>query len=234
MTPAAPPAPRLAALRSRWLDAVTAELRDDPSVAGAALAGSFGAGRADDWSDVDLLVVVSDAHLDGYAPPAPVEPVITIDARHNGPRGTRGLSSQYVRDGLPLWADWYVHPVSLASWPSDCDVLFDRHGIERSPLTLSEQLASGEPEPPTPKGPDEERALKLGLVPVAGKGVARRSPGTAELIAFIGGPYDPDAPWDEHLAALRRLLDDFADLGLPVSVAAGHAYLDLVADALSR
>ncbi|MFC6543068.1 nucleotidyltransferase domain-containing protein [Nonomuraea salmonea] len=206
---------------------MTAELRDDPAVAGAALAGSFGTGRADDWSDVDLLVVVSDARLDGYAPPAPVEPVITIDARHNGPRGTRGLSSQYVTDGLPLWADWYVHPVSLASWPSDCDVLFDRHGIERSPLTLSEQLASGEPEPPTPKGPDEERALKLGLVPVAGKGVARRSPGTA-------GPYAPDATWEQQLAALRRLLDDFAVLGPPNSVAAGHAYLDLVADALSR
>ncbi|GAA3156703.1 hypothetical protein [Nonomuraea salmonea] len=185
MTPAARPAPQ-----ARRTPLPLARRRDRRAPrrpgrgGGAALAGSFGTGRADDWSDVDLLVVVSDARLDGYAPPAPVEPVITIDARHNGPRGTRGLSSQYVTDGLPLWADWYVHPVSLASWPSDCDVLFDRHGIERSPLTLSEQLASGEPEPPTPKGPDEERALKLGLVPVAGKGVARRSPGTA-------GPYAP-------------------------------------------
>ena len=42
---AGPPAPRLARIRSRWLSAATASL------------------RADDWSDIDLLIVVDDSCL---------------------------------------------------------------------------------------------------------------------------------------------------------------------------
>ncbi|MFG6201394.1 hypothetical protein [Nonomuraea sp. JJY05] len=70
------------------------------------------------------------------------------------------------------------------------------------------------------------------MVPIAGKQIARRSPETARMIEFLGGPCAPDASWKYHLAMLRRLLDGFAALGLPDSVAAGHAYLDLVTETL--
>ncbi|MEU4292785.1 nucleotidyltransferase domain-containing protein [Kribbella sp. NPDC026596] len=86
----APPAPRLASIRARWLSAVTAALQDDQVVAGAALVGSLGAGGADDWSDIDLLIVVEDAHLNDYATPGRLPNgrgrlAFAIDARHNGP-----------------------------------------------------------------------------------------------------------------------------------------------------
>jgi hypothetical protein len=74
--------------------------------------------------------------------------------------------------------------------------------------------------------------LQLALVPIAGKRIARRSSETARLIAFIGGPDAPDAAWKDHLATLRQLLGGFAALGLPESIAAGHAYLDLVEETL--
>ncbi|MFI7708485.1 hypothetical protein [Nonomuraea sp. NPDC049480] len=52
------------------------------------------------------------------------------------------------------------------------------------------------------------------------------------MIKFLGGPYSPDASWQHHLATLRELLDGFTALGLPYSVSAGHAYLDLVKETI--
>jgi hypothetical protein len=129
-------------------------------------------------------------------------------------------------DGLPLWVDWQVHPVSLARWPSDSTVVFDRHGI--SGTQLSEYR--GEREPPTVKTLDDQDAMRLALVPIAGKQLARRSPETPRTIEFLGGT--PGSDWPDHLAALRELLNQFAALGRPDSLGAAHAYLDLVEKSL--
>jgi len=233
-----PPAPRLASIRARWLSAATAALQDDQLVAGAALVGSLGTGRADDWSDIDLLIVVEDAHLNDYATPGrlpngPGRLAFAIDARHNGPRGTRAVSAQYVVDGLPLWIDWHIHPVSLASWPSDSTIIFDQRDISRISATFSEYLNRGQHESATPKSPNDQQAMRLALVPIAGKQLARRSPETARTIEFLGGPHAPDGDWKYHLAALRQLLDRFATLGLPDSLSAGHAYVDFLEKTLS-
>ncbi|MEV4223266.1 nucleotidyltransferase domain-containing protein [Nonomuraea sp. NPDC049725] len=231
----APPAPRLAGIRSRWLAAATAGLRDDPAVAGAALVGSLGAGRADDWSDVDLLVVVDDPLLDDYAlpgrlPTGPGTMTAAFDARQNGPRGTRAFSAYQIIDGLPLCVDWHIHPSSRAGWPADSTVVLDRRGFDRLPAAFADLLAAGERETPTPKRPVDHQVARLVMIPIAGKRIARRSPGTAQLIEFLGG--SPGASWRDHLAALRRLLDGFTPLDRPGDLAAGHAYLDLVEDTL--
>jgi hypothetical protein len=206
-------------------------------VAGAALVGSLGDGRADDWSDVDLLIVVQDAALDDFAAPGRLTDgsgrlTFAIDARHNGPRGTRAVSAQYVLDRLPLWVDWHVHPVSLANWPSTSSVLFDRHGIAGTRATFSEYLNGGEHETATPKSTEEAQAMRLALVPAAGKQLARRSPEAARIIEFLGGPYEPEATWQAQIRALRRLLDGFATLGRPDSLTAAHAYLELLEQTL--
>ncbi|MFF0338873.1 hypothetical protein [Kribbella sp. NPDC004875] len=217
-----PPAPQLAAIRNRWLSAATTALRSDPLVLGAALIGSLGGGRADDWSDVDLLIVVDDAHLDSdttaeHLPPG--DRTFSIDARHNGPLGTRALSAQYVVDGLPLWVDWHVHPLSLAAWLPDSTVLLDHRGIPKASTTDSRR------EPSTPKSPEEEAALRLALIPIAGKQVARRSPHAAATIHFLGGPHLPDP--HAQLRALRELLTQF-----PNPPTATATYLDLVEQSL--
>ncbi|WP_165550016.1 nucleotidyltransferase domain-containing protein [Kribbella speibonae] len=230
-----PSAPRLAAIRAHWLSTATAALNDDLSVVGAALVGSLGAGRADDWSDIDLLIVVEDAHLDDYSIPGRLPhgaglPAFAIDARHNGPRGTRAVSAQYVVDGLPLWVDWYVHPRSLAAWPSDCTVIFERQDVGRTSATFSEYLTRGESEAPTSKSPEELQAMRLALVPIAGKQLVRRSAETGRTIEFLGGPATPPGDRTDQLAALRQVLGQFAALERPDSHAAGHAYLELVDD----
>jgi len=235
-----PPAPRLASIRSRWLAAATASLRADPAVLGAALIGSLGAGRADDWSDIDLLIVVDDASLDEHAAPARLAGVpgtltFASDARHNAPRGARASSSQYIIDSLPLWVDRYVYPASWAAWPADSTVLSDRRGISRLTLTFAQHMDAVERNQPAPRDPDQRRALQAALIPIAGKYIARRSPDTPRLIELTGGPRTHGGTWAGHLATLRQLLNAHAatGAGTPQSIAATHAYLDIVAATLN-
>lgn len=51
--------------RQTLTHAVSAALADDPSTRAVFLTGSFGRGEADDFSDVDLLVIVDEPDLDG-------------------------------------------------------------------------------------------------------------------------------------------------------------------------
>jgi hypothetical protein len=236
---AGPPAPRLASIRSRWLAAAIASLRADPAVLGSALIGSLGAGRADDWSDIDLLIVVDDPFLDEHAAPGRLAGVpgtlaFASDARHNAPRGARVASVQYIIDCLPLWVDRYVYPASWAAWPADSTVLLDRRGIGRLALTFTEHMNAVEHEQPVPKSPAERRALQAALIPIGGKYIARRSPDTPRLITLVGGPRTLEGTWRDHLSTLRQLLDGYAaaGTGTPESVAATHAYLNLVAATL--
>jgi Nucleotidyltransferase domain len=223
-------------IRDRWLSATTTTLRQDEGVVGAALVGSLGSGHADDWSDVDLLVVVEDLHLDDRAISLPGygRPVFDVDARHNGPVGTRAVSAQYVVDGLPLWVDWHVHPMSRASWPSDSTVLFERRAIGRTPATFTAYLNHGEHERATAKTSADEAAMRLALIPIAAKQVARRSPDAAQTIAFLGGVPVTGADRQAQVAALRQLLDDFETLGRSDSLAAARAYVDLLDSWIDR
>jgi predicted nucleotidyltransferase len=234
-----PAAPRLAEIRTRWLTSAIDALRADGSVTGAALVGSLGDGRADDWSDVDLLVVVEDGDLDEYAaaerlPSGPGRVGFAIDARHNGPRGTRALSAQYVVEGLPLWVDWHLHPRSQAQLPADGTVVFERSTVDRTALTFSEYLNRGDHEPAIPSAPDAHLALRLALIPVAAKQVVRRAPEAARTIEFLGAAYEPNAGRRDQLAALRHLLDELEGLGRRESLEAARAHLTLTEQTLSQ
>jgi hypothetical protein len=95
--PKPPPAPRLRAIREAWLGRAVERLEADPAIGAAGLVGSLGRGDADDWSDVDLLIVVPDRQVDNYADatqlPGSEQVIWSIDARHNAPRGA-GMSLQ--------------------------------------------------------------------------------------------------------------------------------------------
>jgi len=114
--PKAPAAPRLRAIREGWLRPVIEQLQADPDITAAGFVGSIGRGDADDWSDVDLVIVVPDDQVGRYADaarlPGPERVVLSFDARHNAPRGAGSVGVHYVIDGLPFNADWYVYPDS--------------------------------------------------------------------------------------------------------------------------
>lgn len=229
-----PGSPPLRAIRDRWLAEALGRLEDDPSVAAAGFVGSLGRGTEDDWSDVDLMIVVADERVSAYADaerlPGSAWLAAQLDARHNAPRGAGAVAAQYVVDGLPLLVDWYVYPISRAVWPADARTVFDRADLPRTTDTFDQHLAGREAQPPTPKPPEAHRLLQVMLVPVVAKRIVRRSPDTARMVEFVGGPYVEDASPVKRLQHLRAVLAERSDEAPARSVDAASAYLDLVAE----
>jgi predicted nucleotidyltransferase len=91
---------RFAAARDAWRAVAARALDDDARVAGWGLVGSFGRGDADDWSDLDVLVIVEDADFAAY-----IDPTATyrsqLSTRYRSaasPAPTRSLcSTQMIR-----------------------------------------------------------------------------------------------------------------------------------------
>ncbi len=234
--PKAPAAPRLRAIREAWLRPVLEQLQADPDITAAGFVGSIGRGDADDWSDVDLVIVVPDDQVGRYADaarlPGPERVVLSFDARHNAPRGAGSVGVHHVIDGLPFNADWYVYPDSQGAWVADAKVVFDRHGLRQLSDTFDEHLAKREVQPPAPRPANAHRLLQMALIPVAAKRIARRSPDAGRMVEFVGGPHAPDAAPAGHLEMLRGLLGQYCGVAPAESLSATSRYLDLVADVL--
>jgi predicted nucleotidyltransferase len=230
--PKAPAAPRLRAIREVWLRRAIERLEADPAVSAAGFVGSLGRGDADDWSDVDLLIVVPDDQVEHYADatqlPGSEQVAWSVDARHNAPRGAGAVGVRYVIDGLPLHVDWHVYPRSQAAWFADAKVIFDAHGLPRLNDTFYEHQEKREVQPATPKAANAHRLLQVSLIPVAAKYVARRSADAGRMVGFVGGPHVPEATPAQYLEMLRRLLVQYRGDAPEEMLAAAGRYLDLV------
>ena len=225
-------APRLRAIREAWLARAIECLEADPAISAAGFVGSLGRGDADDWSDVDLLIVVPDDQVGHYADATrlPGSDLVTwsIDARHNAPRGAGAIGVRYTIDGLPLHVDWHVYPRSQAAWAADARVIFDEQGLRRLDDTFRELQDKRDVQPPTPKAANAHRLLQVSLIPVAAKYLARRSADAGRMVKFVGGPYVPDATPAQYLAMLRQLLAQYRDDAPEEMLAPVSRYLDLV------
>jgi predicted nucleotidyltransferase len=230
--PKVPAAPQLRAIREAWLGRAIERLVTDPGISAAGFVGSLGRGEADDWSDIDLLVVVPDDQVHHFADATQLsgsEQVLwSIDSRHNAPRGAGAVGVQYVIDGLPLHVDWYIFPRSLAAWVADAKVIFDLYDLPRLNDTFSEYQEKREVQPPTPKPANAHRLLQVSLIPVAAKYVVRRSPDAGRMVEFVGGPHAPEATPAEYLEMLRGLVVQYRNDAPDEMLASGSRYLDLV------
>ena len=98
-------APRLRAVREAWLGRAIERLEADPAISAAGFVGSLGRGDADDWSDVDLLIVVPDDQVGHYANatqlPRPDLVTWSIDARHNAPAAPVRSALTTASTGFP-------------------------------------------------------------------------------------------------------------------------------------
>jgi Nucleotidyltransferase domain len=104
----------LGKLRDRLLDQVLALLKADTAVDAVALIGSLGRGEADNWSDIDLLILMRDQALARFAAEPAARPwaraALLSDGRHNSPAGAVSVGTMHIRSGLPLRVDLHVHP----------------------------------------------------------------------------------------------------------------------------
>jgi hypothetical protein len=223
----------LGELRDRLLDQVLALLKADPVVEGAALIGSLGRGVADNWSDIDLLILMDDRALARFVDEPAARPWaqadLLSDGRHNSPAGATSVGATHIRSGLPLWVDLHVHPATRTRWPTDGRTVFERQPIEMGPLSFDQLNACGSRQPATAKTADEIRRIHLSYVPIAGKYVGRGSPRASQMIRFLGKMPDFSAcdPADQ-LLALRSVAGDLADPSWTWLGDAVTSYLNLV------
>lgn len=197
--------------------------------------GSFGRGEADEWSDLDLLVVTSDADFGDYERARNEHwssAELFIDARRNAPAGARSAATVHVRSGLPIWVDWYTYPLAMAALPSDCLVRYDCEHVPRADEPFADWNSRGPREKPLDTAPHEKLHARLAMVPIAGKYIARRSAQAQPMLAFLGaGPIGNDPA--QQPAALRQFVEQVTpDCPAPLASAV-ESYLSLVATAIA-
>lgn len=233
MTPPSPALARHAAARDDLLARVTLDLEADPRVAAAWLAGSFGRGDADAWSDLDLHVAVADEHYlafwaervgfyERFGRPILIQP--EIPANTGIPGGGFQLVL-YPGPCGPIEVDWSVGPAGTAVRPQASRLLVDRIAV---PLA---------PPPGPPAYSAEERRIRLdaaatffwAMAPIAVKYAARgetaRAVSQASLltdayatIRHLVTQCDPELASPE--LALGRTIDPTAVLALVAALCA--------------
>jgi hypothetical protein len=223
----------LGGLRDSLLDQVLGLLEADPAVKGVALVGSLGRGEADNWSDIDPLVLMGDRDIarfvDDPAASLWARADLLSDGRHNSPAGATSVGATHIRSGLLVWVDLHVHPVTRTRWPTDSQIAFERRPVGLGAKSFDELNASGPRQLATAKTADEIRKIHLSYVPIVGKYIGRRSPRAIQMIRFLGQV--PDFA-DEHpvaqLRAIRVIAGDLSDPSWAWLSDAVTAYLDLV------
>jgi hypothetical protein len=223
----------LGELRNGLFDRVLGLLETDLAVEGVALVGSLGRGEADNWSDIDLLILMADGALARFMDEPAARPWaqadLLSDGRHNSPAGATSVGATHIRSGLPVRVDLHVHPAARTRWPTDGRVVFERRPIGTGTLSFDQLNASGSRQPAIAKTADEIRKIHLGYVPVAGKYIGRRSPRASQMIRFLGKMPDAGAGGPAaQLLALRGIAADLADPSWAWLSDAVLAYLDLV------
>jgi hypothetical protein len=225
--------PFLGGLRDCLLDQLLGLLQADPVVDGVALIGSLGCGQADNWSDIDLLILMGDHALAQFVNEPASRPWaqadLLSDGRHNSPAGATSAAATHIRSGLPLQVDLHVHPAARTRWPTDCRIVSQRRPIETGTVSFDQMNAGGSRQPATAKTADEIRTIHLSYVPIAGKYIGRRSQRACQMIQFLGEmpgftAHDPYV----QLAALRNIAAGLSDPPRTWLGDAVTSYLDLV------
>lgn len=143
---------RHATARDDLLSRIVPDLEADARVAAAWLAGSFGRGDADEWSDLDLHIAVADEHFaafwagrlafyERFGHPVLIQPEIP------GNTGIPGGSFQlvlYPGPSGPIEVDWSVGPARAAVRPGASRLLFDRISTPVAPPLGSPLRLPGE------------------------------------------------------------------------------------------
>jgi predicted nucleotidyltransferase len=133
-----------AAARAQLYERIATFLEADSRFTAAWLAGSFGRGEQDEYSDLDIFVVVDPEYAaelcshpqmkNAGSLPARLalftsfgEPANLHENHHNAPEG--GSFSAVMYTNPPVIVDWTLLPLAVALRPVDTRLLFDRVGI---------------------------------------------------------------------------------------------------------
>ena len=181
--------------RDSLLRSAVEALEADPRVGAAWLAGSLGAGASDDLSDIDLWVVVDDAHIEEVSAARreyaarPGMPLLIQEAPQNAPADGAYLLVLYPGEAGPHQVDWYWQALSQARVPHAVRMLFNRAGV-------SSAMPGAQSERERNDAAAQRVAFFWAMCNIAAKMIARRQPWSAiRMLSMLG----------ETLGEVRRL-----------------------------
>jgi predicted nucleotidyltransferase len=177
--------------RETLLRRLTELLEADPRVGAAWLFGSLARGDADDLSDIDLWVVVSDEHIAEVVAARREyvsqlgEPLLIEEAPQNAPVSGAYLLVLYPGEAGPQQVDWYWQPRSDARVPQKVRVLFNRAGVQTE--TPNEPYSERE----RTEAATAQVVFFWAMCNITAKKIARRQPWAAiEMLSMIGQVLD--------------------------------------------
>src|SRR5512133_3986362 len=113
-------------------------LLDDPRIVAAWLHGSIGRGTQDEWSDLDLWIVVANEQMERVRAERHVfasgvgKVLLTVEAPQNAPQGGAYLLAMYPGSYAPHILDCSWQPQSSAVRSTDTQLLFERASVPLS------------------------------------------------------------------------------------------------------
>jgi predicted nucleotidyltransferase len=124
-------------LRDQWLERAHLWLQAHDEVIAAWLVGSLGRNDADQWSDVDLIVVANAPFLTKRRSLLRElgEVMLEWDAPQNAAMGAMHYCTVYDLSQLPFSVDWHIWPEGTSK-PSDARTLFERMEFPTSTETF--------------------------------------------------------------------------------------------------
>lgn len=170
--------------RQALLRRITRQAWADRRIVAAWLFGSLGRGTADALSDLDMWLVVEDAHARDLVArrretvAGSGTPVLLLEAPQNAPRDGAYLMACYNARIAPHQVDWYWQPQSLARIPAETRLLFDRVGLPRSDAPT--RLVTGDAQAETIEEPLNSIGFFWAMLMICAKGIYRR-PAADEL-----------------------------------------------------
>jgi predicted nucleotidyltransferase len=163
--------------RARTIHKLAHALRSDKRVVAAWLFGSLGRREEDALSDIDIWIVVKDAHCAEMVADRNEfvtcigTPIHRQESPQNAPPNGGYLLTLYDSEVGLQHIDWYWEPASQAQIPKDVRLLFDR-------AELPSSLLYSRPSPPPTENPTEEAEKSItffwAMVPITAKYIARR------------------------------------------------------------
>jgi predicted nucleotidyltransferase len=203
----------LLALHRRFLNETVQSLAQDPAVAAVLLSGSGGRGEADDWSDLDLAVVVDDDAGEQYLGHAKAleafgDLVVWVDCSFNAPPGGSMSFSRYLVDASLVLVDWSIWPRALARHTEGSVLLWSRAGVDLAPFdgNLVDLVLSSPRREPPPYSRQQRAEWELCMVHIAASRPARGQD-ASEMLKLIGHA-EPPTDTKAQLDLLDAQLED--------------------------
>lgn len=215
----------LTAAREQFLDRALEQLAHDRRVAAVIISGSSGRGEADEWSDLDLNVVVDDeASPDFLSHPSDAEQfgdlVLWVDCSFNAVPGGSMSFSRYASEAGLVMVDWNASPLSTAQLTAGSRLLWSRPGVELPTFSgnLVELIdATGRRRPP-PYSSQQRAEWELCMVHIATSRPPRGQDGRPQH-RLIGLEEDTGPDPIDQLDGLRRHVEKLRPLVAPRAVA---------------